>query len=999
MQDPLVVSDLSDPSPTMPVGAVPPVIRLRVLGAPLVSMTGPEHDDTLMLTRGFRLAVLAVLASGGERGITRDKLQAILWADSDASRASASLSQTLYGLRQDLGTPDVVRAAGPTLILDAALVQSDLRAFETAIAAGAWERAVDGYGGPFLEGFFLKDAAEFERWIDGTRTRLADMYAMALERAAESAVGRGDQALAVQLTKRRVLHDPLDGRVARRYMELLAEAGDLAGAIRHANAHADTVRAELGVDADPAVRRLAQQLREQSIRQSGPIALPAQATGTGDRQSPSSVMDALDGAPAPSASPAISPEPVSSGRRRWWQFAAAMAAVIGLLAVRQQGARAAPGTPVAAPAGPEQLAVLPFAVSDSALGFLQQGMVDLLGQQLHGGGRLRAVSPALTLQGGTKGGADSDQQALLAAAQLGVPLVLRGTVVGDRRHLVLTARLLDRRAPDQPFLASAEGPLDSLGAIVDRLAASLLVARSGEQANRVGDLSKRALAPLQAYLAGQAAYRNGRLADAVRRFREALERDPDFALAALGLARSGGFNPQGSTWRADEAGIRATEQAARLSPRDRVLFEAFVGSDPLAPTSAAKRLAEWRRAAELFPDDHEALFWYGDQFFHTGDYLTLPQARARARELFQQALQRDSLFAFPVAHLLELAAADGDRAAVERLYAHYLRLDAAEAPEAHGYISWRTAVARNDARELRTLRAAFDTMPTQSLERIVTYAQLDGGIRLEDAEMAATAMLARNEGLIRRKVTLYVAHTLYLNRGRIADSKRTLALLRAQEPITPGQIEHLVNTQVLAITDALFGDGDPGEAATAAAALEPARSPSIPTDGRERARYFAERCALELWKLRRDDRRTVAETVRLLRDAASHPDPSASFAGNPGLCAQILDTQLAYDEGRADRIEQLQRLDALMADGPQSFGGHFGNIVVARLAERSGQAALALRAVQRRRYFPADGAVYLSTLLGLEARLASVIGQRETAARAQRMLDALRPPVTSAPGR
>jgi len=291
-------------------------------------------------------------------------------------------------------------------------------------------------------------------------------------------------------------------------------------------------------------------------------------------------------------------------------------------------------------------------------------------------------------------------------------------------------------------------------------------------------------------------------------------------------------------------------------------------------------------------------------------------------------------------------------------------------------------------------------MATQSLERIVTFSQLDGGIRLDDAELAAKAMLARNELMVRRVTTLFVAHTLYLNRGRTDDAKRTLAMLREQEPLTPGQIEHVVNTRVLAITDALFGDGDLGEAAAAAASLQATidegSAKPLPADGRERAVHFAERCALELWKLHRDDRRTVQQTIRLLRDAAARPDPSASYAGNPGLCAQILDTQLAADEGRADRAIQLQRLDARMAEGPQSFGGHFGNIVVARLAERAGRPDWALRAVQRRRYFPADGAVYLSTLLRFEARLASLMGNRAVALRAQTTLDALRAPARAA---
>lgn len=966
-----------------------------MLGAPRAVLSGGDADESRSITRGYRLATLALLAASGERGMTREKLQAILWAESDASRASASLSQTLYGLRQDLGNPTVVQAVGPTLLLDHAQVASDIQAFESAYAAGDWLRAAGEYGGPFLEGFHLRDAAEFERWTDGVRARLADAYGDALERAAGDATSQGDLNLAVQLWRRRVAHDPLDSRVARAYMTALAAVGDLAGAVRHAAVHDEDVRRELGAPADPAVRRLAHELRARS-GESGPVALPvarpehlppAGPPVTGRADSPAAAeAGEPDAATVPPAAPASAATPLY--RRRWAPFAAVagLALVLGL-SWRQDRAAAAQTNAVAVALPSAQLAVLPFTVADSSLAFLRQGAIDLFGQQLRAAGGLRVSPTTLALQAGA---VDSDAAALRAAEGLGVPLVLRGTVVGSDQHLVFNVRLLDVREPQRPVMATAEGPLDSLGVIVDRVVASLLVTRSGEQPTRVGDLSRRALGPLRAYLTAQAAYRNGRLGDAVRGFREALELDPDFALAALGLARSGGFSPGGSTWRADEAGVRASEQAARLSPRDRVLFEAFVGAAPLAPTTAARRLDEWRRAAELFPDDHEALFWYGDQYFHTGAYLGLPGAQDRARELFQQALERDSLFAMSVGHLVELAAAEGNRPVVEQLYARYARLDEAHAPEALGYIRWRTAVTRNATDELQALRPTFDRMPTQSLERIVTFSQLDGGIRLEDAELAAAAMIARNESVIRRSTTLFVAHTLYLNRGRPADARRTLAQLRQYEPLTPGQIEHLVNTRVLAITDALYGGGDSTEAAVAAAALEPILDRRPPTEGRARAIYFAERCALELWQLHRGDRRTVAGTIALFDSAAARPDPSAAYAGNPGLCARILEAQLAADLGDGSMPAALDRLDRIMADGPLSFGGHFGNIVLARLAERAGRSAQALRAVQRRRYYPADGAVYLSTLLELEGRLAAALGQPAVATRARSTFAALR---------
>ena len=51
-----------------------------------------------------RLAVLAVLARAGERGVNRDRLVALLWGEQEEERARRSLNQALYALRQELGS-------------------------------------------------------------------------------------------------------------------------------------------------------------------------------------------------------------------------------------------------------------------------------------------------------------------------------------------------------------------------------------------------------------------------------------------------------------------------------------------------------------------------------------------------------------------------------------------------------------------------------------------------------------------------------------------------------------------------------------------------------------------------------------------------------------------------------------------------------------------------------------------------------------------------------
>lgn len=55
-----------------------------------------------------RLALLAVLARAGDRGVNRDRLATLLWGDLEPDRARRNLNQALYAIRQDLGSEEAI---------------------------------------------------------------------------------------------------------------------------------------------------------------------------------------------------------------------------------------------------------------------------------------------------------------------------------------------------------------------------------------------------------------------------------------------------------------------------------------------------------------------------------------------------------------------------------------------------------------------------------------------------------------------------------------------------------------------------------------------------------------------------------------------------------------------------------------------------------------------------------------------------------------------------
>src|SRR5207253_2818255 len=143
--------------------------------------------------------------------------------------------------------------------------------FEDALERRDDAAAAELYAGPFLDGFYLSGAEEFERWLDAERARLRQRAAAALERLATAAAG--DHSDAAAWWRRLAALDPLNSRVALGLMKALAAAGDRAGALQAARVHESLLRDELGVAVDPAIVHLTERLRAES----GPAQPPRRA--------------------------------------------------------------------------------------------------------------------------------------------------------------------------------------------------------------------------------------------------------------------------------------------------------------------------------------------------------------------------------------------------------------------------------------------------------------------------------------------------------------------------------------------------------------------------------------------------------------------------------------------------------------------------------------------------------------------------------------------------
>jgi len=235
------------------------MLRVNTLGG--LTLAVEDVPVTGVLTQRRRLALLALLAVARERGVSRDKLVAYLWPESPAPDAHHALAQLLYAQRKAFA-PHELFLGRKTVRLTPTVARSDVWEFEDACDRGALAEAVAHYRGPFLDGFFLRGAPEFERWVDAQRERLAGRVRAACTRLAQAAQSADDRAAAAEWWQRAAAVDPLDSQIAAQVVRELEGLGNRAAALAHAEAHVQRLRRELGVAPDARWRALIEGLRD-----------------------------------------------------------------------------------------------------------------------------------------------------------------------------------------------------------------------------------------------------------------------------------------------------------------------------------------------------------------------------------------------------------------------------------------------------------------------------------------------------------------------------------------------------------------------------------------------------------------------------------------------------------------------------------------------------------------------------------------------------------------
>ncbi len=953
-----------------------------------------------------RLALLALLAASGDRGMSREQIVPYLWPESDGEAGRHALEQLLHAIRRSLS--DTVFAGVNPMALNPTALTSDVADFLNALARGDLADAVALYRGPFLNGFYVEDAPEFERWTETERARLASRYADALRRLGDDADRAGDVSSCTAWRKRLVEADPLSSRYALAYMRALATAGDRAAAVQHAKVHDALVRQELECEPDPSIAAEVARLRADGARVT-PVAPAARAIDVG---TPRPIEASAAAGPTPpiassEQSETPLPERPTRSRRAWavprWRLSAGILVAALLIVTWSMASRR-----TSRPLDPNQIVVVPLSITggDSSVAWMRVGVVDRLSPMLTGKGGPLGVDSRTSVSAWHRrtGGRDATaDDARDIARRVGAGKALFGTLVFASGRLTLTSNIVDADRGTMLPLTSVSGAPDSLQGLLEGLLRQLLVRRAEIPEPTARSLSTTPLPALRAYLDGRVAYRHAHSAEAIQNFLHALDADSTFALAAVDLAtattkvlRQGrlcindkchwasvvpGFRDSGpeSDDAQFERAIRlAWESRASLAPRDLALLEALRGAHWPVPRSAREIVGDFERAVVAAPDRADTQYLLGLLLLYQGPAIGRTDALAQAAARFRNALELDSVYIAPLARLVDVAAYQRDTASVRRYGATYLTRDSAGATA--DFVRWRMAVGTNDASTLRQIRARFNSLELATLTQIVTASQMTGDA-LEDADRASTLIIDRTTHPADHTSALYWGHMLALNRGRPhqADS-----LLRLRHEIdTSPHFFRAVTTWAV-----MYGDGDRAEADTTARARADFLARDTVTDrayrpdstpgqaNRDRNRdALSEMNQEALWRWAHGSPKTAADLARRMR---RHGDAAG---------ADIVDMLLASDAGSPDAPALRARVATAALDGCCD-GNHHVYLLLATAYERAGQFADALQAVRRGQWrLPT---MFLAAYLGMEGRLAERVGDHAGAIRAYEHYLALR---------
>jgi len=449
------------------------------------------------------------------------------------------------------------------------------------------------------------------------------------------------------------------------------------------------------------------------------------------------------------------------GRSVWLATAliafAAFAAALLLLWRRPQQA---PAAAVAI----DSLAVLPFvnATSDPRSDYLSDGVTDSIINSLSQLPQIKVMSQSTMFR--FKGKKIDPQE---AGHQLKVRAVVAGRVTQLADHLSVQAELVNVDDGSQLWGEQYNRRLSDIFAIEEELARDisqkLRLRLTGRQQQRLTKRFTDDTKAYELYVKGRENWNKRTAADlaaAIRYFQQAIDRDPNYALAYAGLADSYAVLPDYADVSAVDVARKAKAAATKALEIDDQLGEAHATLGTLSDYdwewSAAEK--QYRRAIELSPNYATAFQWYAlhlvtqSRFAEAVPMIERAEAvdplsliikvnvglinwrvgnKEKALHAFRDGLQADPTYAEMHEYLGRFLFADGQRSEGLHELETADSLNGGRNPEARAALAYAVGVS-SDKEKARSIAAELEALhranQCPALIVAVAYGGLDNAV-------------------------------------------------------------------------------------------------------------------------------------------------------------------------------------------------------------------------------------------------------------------------------
>jgi DNA-binding SARP family transcriptional activator len=237
------------------------VLKVALLGPLRLTI---DDEPLIGLDSGKAQALLCYLAVNG-RPHSRHALANLLWGELPESDARRNLRGELLKLRRhvepylQISHQTIALHPDAPVWVDTAVFQQTIRAGEK-VGAG-WQTAVTLYRGEFLQEFYVRQAPEFDNWLQAQRSWFHNQAITAYDAWAGHLQAQGDFTAAIRLARQLLALEPTREASHRLLMQLLASSGQRPAALLQFEQCQNLLAEELGVDVSAETAVLHEQIR------------------------------------------------------------------------------------------------------------------------------------------------------------------------------------------------------------------------------------------------------------------------------------------------------------------------------------------------------------------------------------------------------------------------------------------------------------------------------------------------------------------------------------------------------------------------------------------------------------------------------------------------------------------------------------------------------------------------------------------------------------------